>query len=723
MLPKHIPHFPNLSTHEFEKLTVRHLHERGGTPVAFVGIHHFVKMKSRRAGPFRIGKHMKPAYVKTLHKIERTPPFLGRFTSGTGNHVDTYKGIGHQRANFFHPGGKQSGVITAVHKLENTVASRLQRYVEMGHESPALPRYPFNNRVSDEIGLNGRDAESVYPLHFVESPEERFETLARIAAEVTYIYPCNYNFPATGTCRLPRLAHQSLYRAAARATPGIRDGAIGAVIVATVLHLKKKPGAVSSRTGGGKGIGRAEGSRLHPGLFVFLQGVKIIREMMFLFRAQHKVNSRNGSDFLRLQLGIATGHNHESIRIIAHYPAYEGTGLLVGNGGNGTCVDHTNVGLLSLSGLSDSRPAQKRTYCRRLGIVELAAQCVTGSLEIFCMICKKGSHKTGILLQIYYKNPKDEKILALTIDKRGTKILTLQKLSLKMKEEKEFKISYLAGHATTIISVTLVLLLAGIIALISIVARRETRTIKESVEISVIMNDDITDETAAEKLDSIRDFPFVKDPRLITRAQALEAWKQETGEDLEQVFGVNPLSPEIEFFIPEAYSNPDSIRMIVDRISRLNGVADVAPPDTEMVVAMNRNIESMTVVLGLIAIVMVVISYILINNTVRLTIYSRRFTIHTMQLVGATGAFISKPVVLNNMIAGIIAGLVASGIIAISLAAAPGYLGEDMGDFIKWGDFAWISATLVAGGALLCGLAAWIATRRYLRKDYSDLFK
>lgn len=290
-------------------------------------------------------------------------------------------------------------------------------------------------------------------------------------------------------------------------------------------------------------------------------------------------------------------------------------------------------------------------------------------------------------------------------------------------EEKEFKISYFASHATTIVSVTLVLIIAGIIAMISIGARRETKKIKESVELSVIMEDNVTDSVAQEEFKTLKAFPFVMEPRLVTRAEALEQWKKDTGEDLETIFGVNPLSPEIEFTLPEKYSNPDSIKAIVSRLEALDAVEEVAAPDAAMVESMNRNIEAMSVVLGVIAFVMLVISYVLISNTVRLTIYSHRFTIHTMQLVGATGGFIAKPIVLKNMLAGVIAGLIATAIMGISLAAAPHYAGMDFGEFIGWADYAWICIGLICGGALICALAAWISTRRYLRKDYGELFK
>lgn len=292
-----------------------------------------------------------------------------------------------------------------------------------------------------------------------------------------------------------------------------------------------------------------------------------------------------------------------------------------------------------------------------------------------------------------------------------------------MKEEKEFKISYLAGHATTIVSVTLVLLLAGIIAMISIGARRETRKMRESVELSVIMADNVSDVQAAATTDTLRAFPFVREARLITRQQALELWKEETGEDLEAVFGVNPLSPEIEFTLPEQYSNPDSIKMIVEKVGKIKGVSEVAPPDAEMIKSMNHNIEALSIILGVFALGMLVISYVLISNTVRLTIYSRRFTIHTMQLVGATEGFISRPIVINNMIAGIISGLIATAVMAVALAATPKYAGLEFGDFIGWANYAWISIGLVGGGALICAIAAWLATDHYLKKDYSELFK
>lgn len=292
-----------------------------------------------------------------------------------------------------------------------------------------------------------------------------------------------------------------------------------------------------------------------------------------------------------------------------------------------------------------------------------------------------------------------------------------------MKENKEVKISYLAAHLTTIVSVTLVLLLLGIVALVWTGASNETKRLKENVELSVIMADSITDGQAKLLSESIGKAEYTKSVRLITGAEAMEQWKKDTGEDLEKLFGVNPLSPEISFTLKSEYSNPASIKQIENGLIKQPGVSDVASPDLDMVSSMNKNIETLSVILLIVAGVMIVISFVLINNTVHLYVYSRRFSIHTMQLVGATNGFIRRPFILNNLLSGIIAGLLASGIIALSVLFAEQAGMEGVTRYIPWEAVAIIAAALIVAGALVCVLASWIATFRYLRMNYNQLFK
>ena len=294
---------------------------------------------------------------------------------------------------------------------------------------------------------------------------------------------------------------------------------------------------------------------------------------------------------------------------------------------------------------------------------------------------------------------------------------------IRMKVIKEVKISYWAHHLTTIISVTLVLLLMGMIALLWVSADKETRRIKEQTEISVIMGDSIPSEKVEALVAHISASPYAHDVRLITKEEALDNWTRDMGENLEELYGVNPLSEEISFGLTSDYATPGHIAEIQKELSGYEEVADVTRPDAEVLEIMNENISRLTLVLGIVAGVMLLISFVLINNTVHLTIYSRRFTIHTMQLVGATDAFIRKPVILDNMLAGMIAGLVASALITVAVACA-GEVGlPEVSGYVGWDVLAMVAAGLVLTGVVLCGLASWCSANVYLRKDYDQLFK
>ncbi|MDE6006769.1 MAG: permease-like cell division protein FtsX [Muribaculaceae bacterium] len=291
-----------------------------------------------------------------------------------------------------------------------------------------------------------------------------------------------------------------------------------------------------------------------------------------------------------------------------------------------------------------------------------------------------------------------------------------------MKGIKEVKLSYWAHHLTTIISVTLVLLLMGIIALVWISADTETRRLKERIEISVIMGDSIPDQATRELAGKLKSAPYARTVSVITRQEALDNWTRDTGENLEELFGVNPLSPEITISLRADHASQGRISVISKELSAMPGVESVSQPDSAMLEAMNDNLGRLTLILGVIAVIMLVISFVLINNTVHLTIHSRRFLIHTMKLVGATNGFIRRPIVLDNMLAGLLAGLIATAIIAIPMAGSREVGLPDMSDYVTWVQFAPVAGGMILTGALLCSIAAWCSATVYLRKDYDSLF-
>lgn len=292
-----------------------------------------------------------------------------------------------------------------------------------------------------------------------------------------------------------------------------------------------------------------------------------------------------------------------------------------------------------------------------------------------------------------------------------------------MKTNKEVKISYWAHHLTTIISVTLVLILMGIIAMIWVGADTETRRLKERLEISVIMSDSIPEGTVRALADKISREAYAGNVKTISKEEALSNWTRDTGEDLQELFGVNPLTEEITINVKAGYASTEQLNVIKRQLEAAPGVDAVSMPDTEMVKAMNDNISRLTVVLVIVAAIMLLISFVLINNTVHLTIYSRRFTIHTMKLVGATNGFIRRPIILNNMLAGLISGIFASAILALAMAGADKSGLPDITSYIGWGAYAAVAAGMTVAGVLLCGIASLVSANTYLRKDYDQLFK
>ncbi|MDE6019229.1 MAG: permease-like cell division protein FtsX [Muribaculaceae bacterium] len=292
-----------------------------------------------------------------------------------------------------------------------------------------------------------------------------------------------------------------------------------------------------------------------------------------------------------------------------------------------------------------------------------------------------------------------------------------------MKPQKEVKISGWAAHTTTGVSVTLALLTLGIIAMIWIAAAAETKRMMEKIEISVVMADNIGDDRAKAICDAIEKTKFAHNVRYISRQEALDNWKEATGEDLEHVFGVNPLSPEVAFSVDAGYSTVARIAGIKKSLAAIDGVAEVGVPDNALIETMNSNLKKLTFGFIAVAAIMLVISFVLISNTVRLSIYSKRFTIHTMQLVGATDGFIRRPFIASNAMVGAIAGVVSGGVLS-ALLAASGTMGfEQIASLIDWKWMVLVDAGLIAGGACICALAAVIATTRHLHQDYEDLFK
>ncbi len=282
-------------------------------------------------------------------------------------------------------------------------------------------------------------------------------------------------------------------------------------------------------------------------------------------------------------------------------------------------------------------------------------------------------------------------------------------------------ISTFSAQVTSTISVALVLLVLGVVAMMAIAARTVTKGIKENMGFDIVMSEDAGTQAVNALKRQLSQAPYVSSYNYISADEALSQWQEDTGEDLSEVLDVNPFQGEFDVRVKETYASVDSIDAIAARLKSNPAIADIAV-HAQMVEAVNRNIRSVSMVLIVIAAALLLISFVLINNTVRLTIYSRRFLIHTMKLVGATPSFIRRPFVVNNIFHGIFAAVIASALLAALLYYAHS-LDASVAYAIGWESAVWVFAAMLVVGIAICTAAALFATNRYLRLSYDDMFK
>ncbi len=287
-----------------------------------------------------------------------------------------------------------------------------------------------------------------------------------------------------------------------------------------------------------------------------------------------------------------------------------------------------------------------------------------------------------------------------------------------MKSRKGF--SSVSVQLTATVSVALVLLLLGMVATLALAAHRITTDIKEHMGFDVVLAEQSS-------LDDINRFkqlfsnaPYVASFRYYSPEEANETWHQEMGENLTELLDVNPFLPEFEINVKAAYACADSLDKIMLPLAEMPGVEQVNG-HTEIVDHVNRNLSTIMMILLIAVCALLPISFVLINNTVRLTIFSRRFTIHTMKLVGASRGYIRRPFLLSNMLQGAIAGLIASGAI-IGIYFYIWSLDASVRGVASVETLCIVCAAMMVIGPLLCLSAAAFATQRYLTMNYDDLF-
>lgn len=280
--------------------------------------------------------------------------------------------------------------------------------------------------------------------------------------------------------------------------------------------------------------------------------------------------------------------------------------------------------------------------------------------------------------------------------------------------------SILSSQVTSTVTVTLVLLMLGIVALLSIGARNVAASLDSDAGFTVVVAETATPEGSSALGEHLKTAPYSANVVRVTADEVLDRWNGMIGMT-DSTLEENPFLEEWEVTVTSAYTAPDSLDKIMAAVSEYEEVGEVSSR-VNIAREVHDTLDVVLVVLLAVAVALMIISFVLINNTVRLSVYSRRHTIHAMWLVGATRGFIRRPFVMGALYS----GLIAAGVATAVLGGALYYMflaWPPSASAISWAEAGMVAISLFVAGVLLCVVAAAAATNKHLSGGYDSLFK
>lgn len=288
------------------------------------------------------------------------------------------------------------------------------------------------------------------------------------------------------------------------------------------------------------------------------------------------------------------------------------------------------------------------------------------------------------------------------------------------KEDKYTKRRLQTSYLTSIVSTTLVLLMLGVLGLIVLHAQKLSNHVKENIGIRVIMKDDSREAAILQLQKYLDATSYTKSTEYITKEKAAEELKAELGEDFIDFLGFNPLPSSIDLRLKAEYANIESIAAIEKELLENKNVKEVYYQKS-LVQAINQNVQKIGILLLGFSLLLLVIAIALINNTIRLSVYSKRFIIKSMLLVGATQSFIRRPFLIKGAVQGIYSAIIALILIGFILYFAQLELPELI-DFQDTNLFISLIALVVVSGILITWLSTYAALRKFLNMKTDDLY-
>ncbi len=274
---------------------------------------------------------------------------------------------------------------------------------------------------------------------------------------------------------------------------------------------------------------------------------------------------------------------------------------------------------------------------------------------------------------------------------------------------------------TLCISTAMVLVLLGLVVFSVLIGRNLSSYVKENLVVTMWLDQDMSDTEAQQFCKKLRTRPFINNLQYVSKEQALKDGIKDLGADPTEFADGNPFLSSIELTLNANYANSDSLRWISKELKNHPKVNEIAY-QKDLVDAVNKNIAKISIVLLFLAVLLTIVSFSLINNTVRLGIYARRFSIHTMKLVGASWGFIRKPFLKQALWVGIVAAIIAILVLG-GLIYALYYYEPQILTVLDWKVAVITASVVLLFGIIITTFCANISVNKFLKMTAGDLYK
>lgn len=276
------------------------------------------------------------------------------------------------------------------------------------------------------------------------------------------------------------------------------------------------------------------------------------------------------------------------------------------------------------------------------------------------------------------------------------------------------------AYLSSVISISLVLLLVGVASMLLVNAGSVSDYFKENMQVSVLLKDAVSEDKAMAYSDALLKEEFIKTTKYISKEQGQMELEEMLGEDFMDIFETSPIPASIEITLNADYVSTDSLEVVKTKLAKSDLVAEVNY-QASLVDALNANLSRISLILAFFIALMLFISYVLINNTVRLNVFARRFTIHTMKLVGATRSFIRAPFLVQAAFQGVFSAFIAIiTLVAILFFLRNGF--EQLFEIFRLDLLLLVMAIVLVSGLVICLTSTYFVVNKLVSLKKEELY-